>query len=303
MERDRRSAATALLWPEPPPALTLAGRPTPMSDVVPAPTLSELKPLKPLMRGWLHAGMAPLVLVAGVVLIGLSPTAVTQAGATVFTVCSLTLFTSSATMHLRTGRWSPRAALLLKRLAHSSIYLLIAGTCTPVSILLLDGARQTAMLALAWGGTAVGIAFRVWWTEAPRWLYTLLYILLGWTTVAFAGDFAHHARPGVLVLLAAGGVLYTLGGVVYGLRRPNPFPSSSGSTRSSTPSPCSRSSRTSPGSWCPPPRCADVTPRGPPPPRRRPGTPAPPASRRRSATGPGRGWDWRRCRRRGSRHS
>ena len=101
------------------------------------------------MRGWLHAGMAPLVLVAGVVLIGLSPTAVTQAGATVFTVCSLTLFTSSATMHLRTGRWSPRAALLLKRLDHSSIYLLIAGTCTPVSILLLDGARQTAMLALA----------------------------------------------------------------------------------------------------------------------------------------------------------
>src|SRR4051812_30124238 len=177
---------------------------------------------KPRLRGWLHAATAPLALIAGVVLVILSPTSATRTGSAIFAASAVLLFTASATMHR--GRWSPRTNTILTRLDHASIFLLIAGSYTPFTLLLLDGPARTTLLRLAWGGAAAGIAFRVVWTTAPRWVYTPVYIALGWVAVLFADDFLRHGPMNVVALLAAGGLLYTVGGIVYGLRRPNPFP-------------------------------------------------------------------------------
>jgi hemolysin III len=189
-----------------------------MSDQV-ADVLAEVRPR---MRGWLHAATAPLALVGGVLLVALAPPGSPKVGSAVFATCALVLFTVSATMHR--GGWAPRTEMMLTRLDHASIFLLIAGTYTPFSLLLLSGRDQVVLLCVAWGGAAVGIAFRLFCPGAPRWLYTPVYIALGWAAVFFAGDFAHYSRTDVLVLLALGGLAYTAGGVVYGLRRPNPFP-------------------------------------------------------------------------------
>jgi hemolysin III len=185
--------------------------------------------IKPRLRGWLHLGTAPATLAAGIVLIALSPTATTRLGSAVYAVCSVMLFTVSALYHR--GRWSPRVGAVLQRFDHANIFLLIAGTYTPFSLLLLQGADRVVMLSVIWGGALAGVAFRVFWLRAPRWLYTPIYIALGWAAVFFLPQFAQGSeRFGVglgsvvLALIAAGGALYTLGGVVYGFKRPNPWP-------------------------------------------------------------------------------
>jgi len=182
-------------------------------------TLDEVKPK---LRGWMHAASAPLTLAAGIVLVLLSPTATTRIGSAVFATSALVLFTVSAIYHR--GRWSFRTWRFLRRFDHANIFVLIAGSYTPFTLLLLHGTDRVVLLGVAWSGAALGIAFRLLYPSAPRWVYTPIYIALGWAAVFFAGDFARYGVPGVVVLLALGGLLYTVGGVVYGLRRPNPLP-------------------------------------------------------------------------------
>ncbi len=182
-----------------------------------------LAEVKPRMRGWLHAATAPVALAAGVLLVLLSPNGAPRVGSAVFALCALVLFTVSATMHR--GGWSPRTELVLTRLDHASIFLLIAGTYTPFSLLMLQGSDRVVLLSVAWSGAALGIAFRMLRPQAPRWVYTPIYLALGWVAVFFAPDFAHYTgAAAAVILLALGGLLYTLGGIVYGLRRPNPLP-------------------------------------------------------------------------------
>jgi len=182
-----------------------------------------LAEVKPRMRGWLHAATAPVALAAGVLLVLLSPAGAPRVGSAVFALCALVLFTVSATMHR--GGWSPRTELVLTRLDHASIFLLIAGTYTPFSLLMLQGSDRIVLLSVAWSGAALGIAFRMLRPQAPRWVYTPIYLALGWVAVFFAPDFAHYTgAAAAVILLALGGLLYTLGGIVYGLRRPNPLP-------------------------------------------------------------------------------
>lgn len=178
----------------------------------------------PRLRGVIHAATAPCALVAGAVLVGRAPDLEARIGSAVFVTCALVLFYVSATMHTGTGLWSRRTALLLKRLDHASIFLLIAGSYTPFAVLLLDGADRVALLALIWTGALAGVAFRVLWVEAPRWLYVPAYLVVGWSAIPFVGEFTRVGSASVLGLLAAGGLLYSVGAVVYGLRRPNPFP-------------------------------------------------------------------------------
>jgi len=182
-------------------------------------TLDEVKPK---LRGWLHAASAPLTLAAGVVLVALSPTASTRIGSAVFATSALVLFTVSGIYHR--GTWSPRVWRFLRRFDHANIFLLIAGSYTPFTLLLLHGAERVVLLSVVWTGALLGVLFRVFWNDAPRWLYTPIYIALGWAAVFYFGDFVDSASTAVLVLMAVGGVLYTLGGVVYGFKRPDPFP-------------------------------------------------------------------------------
>jgi hemolysin III len=188
-----------------------------------------LADVKPRLRGWLHAATVPLTLAAGIVLVVLSPDAPTRLGSAVYAGSALLLFTVSAVYHR--GRWSPRVHGFLRRFDHANIFVLIAGTYTPFSLLLLDGSARPTMLAVVWSGAALGVAFRVFWVAAPRWLYVVLYIVLGWAAIAYADDFVVGARglgigigTAVLTLALAGGALYTLGAVVYGIRRPDPWP-------------------------------------------------------------------------------
>jgi hemolysin III len=170
----------------------------------------------------MHAATAPLALVGGVLLVLHSPAGSPRVGSAVFAACALMLFTVSATMHR--GGWSPRTEMVLTRMDHASIFLLIAGSYTPFSLLLLDGPDRVVLLSVAWAGAAIGITFRMFCPTAPRWVYTPIYLALGWAAIFFAGDFARYPDTPVVVLLALGGFLYTVGGVVYGLRRPNPIP-------------------------------------------------------------------------------
>jgi|tagenome__1003787_1003787.scaffolds.fasta_scaffold20980063_3 hemolysin III len=183
---------------------------------------AALEDVKPRLRGWLHAITSPLTLAAGIVLVALSPTASTRVGSSVFMVTAVLLFTVSAVYHR--GQWSPRVWRVLRRLDHASIFLLIAGSYTAFTLLMLDGTARWTLLGIAWGGALLGVSFRVLWTGAPRWFYTPIYIALGWAAIFYAPDFMAHGPTAAWILVAVGGGLYTLGGLVYGLRRPNPFP-------------------------------------------------------------------------------
>jgi len=182
-------------------------------------TLDEVKPK---LRGWMHAASAPLTLAAGIVLVVLSPTATTRIGSAVFATSALVLFTVSGIYHR--GTWSPKVWRFLRRFDHANIFLLIAGSYTPFTLLLLHGADRVVLLSVVWTGAVLGVLFRIFWNDAPRWLYTPIYIALGWAAVFYFGDFVDTASTAVLVLMAVGGGLYTLGGVVYGFKRPDPFP-------------------------------------------------------------------------------
>jgi hemolysin III len=182
-------------------------------------TLDEVKPK---LRGWMHAASAPLTLAAGIVLVVLSPTASTRIGSAVFATSALVLFTVSGIYHR--GTWSPKVWRFLRRFDHANIFLLIAGSYTPFTLILLHGADRVVLLSVVWTGAVLGVLFRIFWNDAPRWLYTPIYIALGWAAVFYFGDFVDTASTAVLVLMAVGGGLYTLGGVVYGFKRPDPFP-------------------------------------------------------------------------------
>jgi hemolysin III len=176
---------------------------------------------KPLWRGWIHAGTFPLALVLGVLLLIVADGVAATWSSAVFVTTSLLLFGISATYHRFT--WSERTRILLKRLDHANIFLLIAGTYTPLAVLALPPDKGYLLLALVWAGAAIGIGFRVFWISAPRWAYVPLYVLLGWAAVLYLADL-FQANAAMMVLVILGGLAYTAGAIVYGLKRPNPVP-------------------------------------------------------------------------------
>ena len=176
---------------------------------------------KPTWRGWIHAGTFPLALVAGVVLLMLADGTAATWSSAVFMTTSLLLFGISATYHRFT--WSERTRILLKRLDHANIFLLIAGTYTPLAVVALPPDKGYLLLALVWAGAALGIGLRVFWIGAPRWAYVPLYVLLGWAAVLYMGDL-FAANPAMMILVVVGGLAYTAGAVIYGLKKPNPVP-------------------------------------------------------------------------------
>jgi hemolysin III len=173
---------------------------------------------KPRWRGWIHAVMFPLAIAAGVVLIVAAHGGPAKIASAVLMASSLLLFGVSAVYHLLPVPYEAKARL--RRFDHSNIFLLIAGTYTPLAISALAWPRSIILLAIIWGGALLGIAFRVFWLGAPRWLYVPIYLALGWAAVLYAGDLI--AFDGVVVLLVLlGGLAYSAGAVFYALKRPN----------------------------------------------------------------------------------
>lgn len=178
--------------------------------------------VKPKLRGWLHTGMTPLIFVAGLVLVVFGTTLTARLAAAAYLLCSLMLFGTSATYHR--GHWSERVAGVFRRWDHANIYLFIAGTYTPLAANLLTGHSRVLLLSVVWTCALVGIAFRVFWLGAPRLLYTALYLVMGWLAVGWMPAFWRAGGPAVVILVVAGGLVYSFGAVVYALKRPNPSP-------------------------------------------------------------------------------
>ncbi|MCI6583797.1 MAG: hemolysin III family protein [Mobiluncus porci] len=175
---------------------------------------------KPALRGWIHTVAAPLSLAASIVLLVLAPWEL-KAACAIYLAASLVLFAMSAVYHQ--GSWSQVVDGVLRRFDHANIFLLIAGTYTPVSVGLLDGQRATILLTVVWIGSILGIATSIIWPHAPRWFSTLLYVILGWSAVMYLPQMFAASQP-AFWLLVSGGLAYTLGAVVYALKWPNPSP-------------------------------------------------------------------------------
>ncbi|WP_242346410.1 PAQR family membrane homeostasis protein TrhA [Anaeromyxobacter terrae] len=182
-----------------------------------APRVAE----KPLLRGVSHEIAAVIGLAAWLALAILAPSARARGAANVYGASLFALFAVSALYHRPT--WPPRARRWMRRLDHSAIFLLIAGTYTPFC-LVLGGARGDALLAIAWGGAALGILQSVLWVRAPKPLIAAVYVLLGWVILPVMPALLARLGPGAVALLGAGGIAYSLGAVVYAARRPDPFP-------------------------------------------------------------------------------
>lgn len=182
----------------------------------------KVEDIKPRLRGWLHAATWPLAFFGFLVMLVVADSVKVRAGVAVFMVSALLLFGVSATYH--TGKWSEAAKARWKRFDHANIFVLIAGSYTPFALLLLDAKSAWILLTLVWGGAILGLLFRVFWVNAPRWLYVPIYLALGWASVFWVGDFEEAGGTAVLTMIAVGGGLYTLGAIVYGFKWPNPSP-------------------------------------------------------------------------------
>jgi hemolysin III len=174
------------------------------------------------MRGWLHAGAFAAVCVAGPILVSEAPTPGARAALVVYVLSIAALFGVSAAFHL--VHWSPAARRRMRRADHSTIFVAIAGTYTAVAGLALVGWAQTTILAVVWGGAAVGVTMRQVWLDAPKWAVALPYVIVGWCAVAVVPQL-WNALGGVgFGLLLAGGAAYTVGALVYARRSPDPWP-------------------------------------------------------------------------------
>lgn len=173
----------------------------------------------PLLRGWLHLGTAPVALLAGAALVILAPTVQARFTIAIFTLGAVALFSISATYH--TINWTPNIKRMLRRVDHANIFLIIAGTYTPLTVIWLPTDTAQILLSLVWGGSLAGLLFRIFWLTAPRWLYVPIYIALGWAALLYLPDFYESAGGWIVGLILAGGVLYSAGAVIYALKRPN----------------------------------------------------------------------------------
>lgn len=177
---------------------------------------------KPLLRGHSHELAAAAAVGAGVLLVAVASRPRAAVASAVYAATLALMFATSAVYHRVT--WSPVARARMRRLDHAAIFLIIAGTYTPLCLLGIGGAAGTRLLALAWAGALVGMVQATLWVHAPRWLAVVLYVGLGWIAVAELGALRSGVGLVGLLLLGAGGLLYTAGAIIYALRRPDPLP-------------------------------------------------------------------------------
>lgn len=178
--------------------------------------------VKPRLRGVSHQWAFLVAVALGTTLILLAEGARARAGASVYAAGVCGLFGVSALYHRRA--WSPAAARWMRRADHSMIFCFIAASYTPFALLVLDGTLALVLLVVVWAGAVAGVVLKLVWLDAPDWLAATLYVLLGWTAVVAGPAFYAALGPARLGLLALGGILYTVGAVIYARQRPDPVP-------------------------------------------------------------------------------
>jgi hemolysin III len=185
---------------------------------------------KPRARGWIHLCSAATAIVAGAALVSVAWIAASpKAGwaTLIYTAAIVAMFSVSATYH-RVHWRSPTAQMWMKRADHSLIFMFIAGSYTPIALLAMPPRTGTQVLTVVCSGAAAGVALKMLWPSAPRWLGVALYLLLGWAAIWFTGTLLDSAGVAVVALLVAEGVLYNIGAIFYGLCWPNPWPQTFG---------------------------------------------------------------------------
>ncbi len=189
----------------------------------PEPHLHAPLPPKPLLRGWSHVIAFGILLILGIIMLALADGGVgDHLLLVIYLAGTLSMFGVSALYHR--GRWSPRALSVMRRLDHSTIFLAIAGAYTPIAVICLDGWHRPAVLATVWGGAAVGVGMQWMRFEAPRALFTAVYVVVGWAMLLALPQLFHGMGALGFSLVLGGGLAYTGGAVVYALKRPNPWP-------------------------------------------------------------------------------
>ena len=178
--------------------------------------------MKPRLRGWLHAGTAPLALAAGIVLVSLAPTSAGRIGGAVFLAASVLLFGTSGIYHRGPG--VARGEAILRRLDHANIYVFIAASYTPLALLLLTGQSRALLLTVIWSAALGGCCSGCSGCPRRAGSTPCSMCLMGWAALGWMGAFYASGGLAVLILILAGGLCYTLGAVVYGRKRPDPSP-------------------------------------------------------------------------------
>jgi hemolysin III len=190
-----------------------------MVEALSAPVPTKVKPR---LRGVLHQAAFFVALVAGVLLVIYADGARASTAAAVFAGSVVAMLGASALYHRVT--WSVRARPWMRRLDHAGIYVLIAGTYTPVGLLTLRGTMREVVLTVVWVGAAAAILMKFVWVGAPKWLSAVTGVALGWAGIAAMPQVARYAGATAVVLLGIGGLAYTAGAVVYARRKPDPVP-------------------------------------------------------------------------------
>ena len=167
----------------------------------------------------MHLVMSPISLVAGLILITLADELRGRITLGIFTLTAVTLFTCSALYHR--VAWNDKNKAIWRRIDHSNIAILIAGTYTPFAIYLLEPGQARLLLILAWGGALIRSLLRIFWLSAPRWLYVGGYIALGWAAVIYLPEFLDQGGVAIFVLVLSGGICYSVGGIIYAIKKPN----------------------------------------------------------------------------------
>ena len=185
--------------------------------------MHSLSEIKPRLRGVLHQWAFFVSVIAGAALVLVAPAGRATLATSIYAVTVAGLFGVSAVYH-RVNWVSATARRWMRRLDHSMIFLLIAGTYTPFALLVLDGGLATAILIAVWGGAAAGIVLNLIWIDAPKWLTAVVYVALGWVAVAAFPAMFDELGVTATLLVALGGIFYTLGAVVYATQRPDPAP-------------------------------------------------------------------------------
>jgi hemolysin III len=178
--------------------------------------------IKPRLRGFSHAGAFFVSLPLGLLLVLGADTGLGVVAASLFAASVVAMFGASAIYHTPNWREAPRR--WLRRVDHAGIYGLIAGTYTIFGLLVLDGYWQPVLLGVVWTGALAAIAFKFAWLDAPKWISAAIGVALGWIGVVVAPQLLGEIGVGASLLVLAGGVLYTVGALVYALRRPDPYP-------------------------------------------------------------------------------
>lgn len=174
---------------------------------------------KPKLRGIIHLITAPVALLIGIWLIVSAEEFSARVGTAIFVLTAINLFGVSATYHI--GDWRPEVKLALKRLDHSNIFVIIAGTYTPLSIMLLEPNANRMLLIVIWSTAAAGVLISSLWPTAPRWVTVPLYLIMGWISVFYVPAMLETGGTLIVSLIALGGVLYSIGAVVYAIKKPN----------------------------------------------------------------------------------